>query len=149
MFRRKKKKPEIRVVGFTHDYRALERSSPEFYAYSEHEKVAELTNGMSTLAVFCDGEMHYEMADGEIRRVSSDDLLEAGLTTDFHIEKAHEQGLFAKHPWFDLYGKLPDGRFMWLDEVAEDLDQALEKAKMVLSGDGMYTDYRPKEKVVP
>lgn len=149
MFRRKKKKPEVRVVGFAHDYRALGRSSPEFYAYSEHEKVAELTNGLSTLFVFCDGEMRYEMADGEIRHVSPDDLLAAGLTTDSHIEKAHEQGLFAKHPWFDLYGQMDDGRLMWLDQVAEDLDQALENAKTILSEGGMYTDYRPKEKVAP
>ena len=133
MFRRKKKKPEIRVVGFTHDYRALERSSPEFYAYSEHEKVAEVSDGESTIYVYCDGEMRYEMADGDVRRVYPEDLAAAGLTADSHIDKAHEQGLFINNPWFDLYGDFDEAHAEWLGCVSHDLTEAVEQAKGLLA----------------
>jgi len=133
MFRRKKKNPPEVLVSFVHDYRVFGRSSPEFYAYSAHEKVAEVSDGESTIYVYCDGEMRYEMADGDVRRVYPEDLAAAGLTADVHIEKAHEQGLFINNPWFDLYGDFDEVHAEWLDTVSHDLTQAVEEAKLLLA----------------
>jgi len=134
MFRRKKKNPSEVLVSFVHDYRVFGRSSPEFYAFSSHEKVAEISDGESTIYVYCDGEMRYEMADGEIRDVTPEDLMAAGLTADVHIDKAHQQGLFMNNPWFDLYGQMyGQDEMVWFDRISEDLDEAVAEAKSMLA----------------
>jgi hypothetical protein len=121
------------------------RKSPEFYAYSNHEFVAQVQYKERKISVFCDGELRLRVWESKEARSNnsnpeiirySDRLVGAGIDTDEKLQKALDEERIEQdnNPWFDLYANDHSvGDQGWLNCVHFDVEEAILQASELIT----------------